>query len=221
MGQQPDDGQWIHIRAQLPGETTVGKTSILTSAPSESSFVNASHVYNSNPNVKNIDPRIGLAYDPFADHKTSIRAGFAMYHEPITSRTFAFEAPFPTEPWFEVIFHQTIFRRWLRVSTRQVSILAGTAANDIVWFNGVLPTVNTAPYMMQYNLTVQRQLWLGTVFNIGYAGSTGVHLFAWIDANPSLYLSMLTPTRGGGPSTSEATPYPAGVNPPDRGRRAR
>ena len=38
--------------------------------------------------------------------------------------------------------------------------------------------------MMQYNLTVQRQLWLGTVFNIGYDGSTGVHLFASIDANP-------------------------------------
>jgi hypothetical protein len=44
--------------------------------------------------------------------------------------------------------------------------------------------------MMQYNLTVQRQLWLGTLFNIGYAGSTGVHLFASIDANPPNYLSI-------------------------------
>ena len=89
---------------QLPGETTVGKTSILTAAPSESSFINTPNVFTSNPNVKNIDPRIGLAYDPFADHKTSIRAGFAMYHEPIEARTFAFEAPFPTDPWFEVMF---------------------------------------------------------------------------------------------------------------------
>ncbi len=31
--------------------------------------------------------------------------------------------------------------------------------------------------MMQYNLTVQRELWAGTVFTIGYNGSSGVHLF--------------------------------------------
>ena len=63
---------------------------------------------------------------------------------------------------------------------------------DITWFDAILPNVNTAPYMMQYNLTVQRQLWPGTVFNIGYNGSTGVHLFAWIDANPPLAYGELT-----------------------------
>ena len=31
-------------------------------------------------------PRVGLAYDPFADHKTSIRAGFGMFHNVIYSR---------------------------------------------------------------------------------------------------------------------------------------
>ena len=69
-----------------------------TSAPSESSFVTAQHPFASNPNVKNIDPRIGLAYDPFADHKTSIRAGFAMYHEPVIVAHLRVQAPLPDEP---------------------------------------------------------------------------------------------------------------------------
>ena len=33
-----------------------------------------------NPSLKNWDPRVGLAFDPFADHKTSIRAGFGFFH---------------------------------------------------------------------------------------------------------------------------------------------
>ena len=34
-----------------------------------------------NPSWNNFDPRVGVAYDPFSDHKTSIRAGFGMFHE--------------------------------------------------------------------------------------------------------------------------------------------
>ena len=52
------------------------------------SFVTVKHPFTSNPNAKNIDPRIGLAWDPFGDHKTSIRAGFGMFHEPVTARTY-------------------------------------------------------------------------------------------------------------------------------------
>ena len=182
----------------LPGETTLGKDSILTTTPGESSFVNASHLFTSNPNVKNIDPHIGLAYDPFADHKTSIRAGFATYHEPVTSRTFAFMAPNPTEPLTEDFF-STIFPA--------LDTTFSQASNSIIWFYGLLPTVDKAPYVVQYNLTVQRQLWRGALFNIGYNGSTGVHLFEWINANPVLAYGDVTSAQlnAGGSSSIAAT----------------
>ena len=149
----------------------------------EFDFVTAPHPFNSNPNLKNIDPRVGLAFDPFADHKTSIRAGFAMYHEPVTARTYAFMSPNPTEPTTETFFATNF--PLLDTSFSQ-------AESSIVWFYGLLPTVNTSPYIMQYNLNVQRQLGPGTVFNIGYNGSSGVHLFEWINANPSLAYGDLT-----------------------------
>ena len=50
---------------------------------------------------------------------------------------------------------------------------------------------------MQYNLNVQRQLWPGTVFNISYNGSTGVHLFEWINANPSIAYGDATTAQDG------------------------
>ena len=39
-----------------------------------------------NPSLKNWDPRLGLAFDPFSDHKTSIRASFGMFHNVLYSR---------------------------------------------------------------------------------------------------------------------------------------
>ena len=41
---------------------------------------------------------------------------------------------------------------------------------------------------MQYNLNVQRELGHGTVLTVGYNGSSGNHLFYWIDANPPVSL---------------------------------
>ncbi|MBV9742394.1 MAG: TonB-dependent receptor, partial [Acidobacteriia bacterium] len=40
----------------------------------------------SNPSLRNWDPRVGLAWDPFADHKTAVRASFGMFHNVLLSR---------------------------------------------------------------------------------------------------------------------------------------
>jgi hypothetical protein len=35
--------------------------------------------FKSNPTLKNFEPRVGFAWDPFKNHRTSVRAGFGMY----------------------------------------------------------------------------------------------------------------------------------------------
>ncbi len=42
------------------------------------------------------------------------------------------------------------------------------------------------PYTLQYNLTVQRELWRNTALTLSYAGERGVHLTRLIDANQAL-----------------------------------
>lgn len=131
------------------------------------------HAFAQNPNLANFDPRIGLAYDPFADHKTSIRAGFGIFHEQVEARTYATNydsappsgfildqppaggIPFPAIP-------NGPLDQFLGVSYRRT---------------------NHAPYMMQYNLTLQREVFARTVLSLGYIGSRGVHLFSIANEN--------------------------------------
>ncbi len=165
--------------------------------------------------MTNIDPRVGVAYDPFGDHKTSIRAGFGLFHEPIKQRTFGSSFD-PVSPLFDLTF-PSLYGVYPNLPAGLVTSYG--PGDGITWFGGILSNVNHAPYVMQYNLTIQRQLPAGMVFNIGYNGSSGVHEFSQIDANPPQSLSMLSSAGqaaaiatgdyalpGGGEPTASGTP---------------
>ncbi|HXX45448.1 MAG TPA: carboxypeptidase regulatory-like domain-containing protein [Candidatus Acidoferrales bacterium] len=168
-------------------------------ATTEFDFVTAHHPFTNNPNKLNFDPRIGLAWDPFGDHKTSVRAGFGMFHEPVTARTYALDntSMRPNEPLFFLFFTEGVFPNLPTSPSQIINIatppFAVTAASQIAWYYGILQNVDTSPYVMQYNLNVQRELGHGTVLSVGYSGSQGDHLFFWIDANPPQAFSDLTP----------------------------
>jgi hypothetical protein len=151
----------------------------------ENSFVTAKHPFTSNPNKLNFDPRIGLAWDPFGDHKTSVRAGFGMFHEPVTARTYALDntSMRPNEPLFFLFFDGG----FPALPTSPGQLIGGVPAEEqIAWYYAILQNVHTSPYVMQFNLNVQRELGHGMVLTVGYNGSSGNHLFYWIDANPPL-----------------------------------
>jgi hypothetical protein len=182
--------------------TTVGQPifvipNLTSLATTEGDFVTAHHPFTHNPNIKNFDPRIGLAWDPFGDHKTSVRAGFGIFHEPVTARTYALDntSMRPNEPLF-FLFFSTAFPNLPTSPNQLINTAFGpsTAASQIAWYYGILQNVNTSPFVMQYNLNVQRELGHGTVLTVGYNGSSGNHLFYWIDANPPVSFSMLSST---------------------------
>src|SRR4029077_6272996 len=145
-------------------------------------FVNVPNVFQENPTWHNIDPRIGIAYDPFANHKTSIRAGFGLFHDPITVQSY--QTGFGSAPpWAASTIQNAIYP----VAPTNATAAALLPAQTLPWY---WPNHQT-PYMIQYNFNIQRELAANTVLMVGYVGSHGVHLVTSIEANPPI--PVITP----------------------------
>ncbi|HUA20771.1 MAG TPA: TonB-dependent receptor [Bryobacteraceae bacterium] len=140
--------------------------------PPFGTFVPVSHVFEHNPNTRNWDPRIGLAFDPFKDHKTSIRVGAGIFYDPIRARTYASGYYFnkPYELAFEIF---PPFPNAFSSGYSNPSEIVGTDYNT-----------HDVPHMYQWNINVQRELFENTVLTVGYVGSRGLHLYEGRDLNP-------------------------------------
>ena len=128
-----------------------------------------------NPSVKNFAPRVGIAWDPFGNGNTSVRAGFGIFDDellpkyyffsgslnpPFTSRASVTNPPFP-------------------------NLLANFNPNAVKYN---LQTTNYTlqnPYALQFNAGIQRALPGNWVAGVSYSGSRGVHLLRIGEANMS------------------------------------
>jgi outer membrane receptor protein involved in Fe transport len=140
--------------------------------PPFGTFVPVPHVFASNPNTRNWDPRIGLAFDPFKDHKTSIRVGAGIFYDPIRARTYASGYYF-NKP-YELAFE--IFPPFPNAFATGYS-----SPSEIV---GIDYNTHDVPHMYQWNFNIQRELFENTVLTVGYVGSRGLHLYVGRDLNP-------------------------------------
>lgn len=135
----------------------------------------------SNPSLKNFDPRVGLAWDPFANHKTSLRASFGLFHSVIFSRD--------TNHWLQPPFYTAT--QTAATGLTYPSLFSNVPANaSFAPTNGTVSCTNcdyygvhATPYQMQWNLSIEREVMSNTVLTLGYLGSHGVHLWLQRDFN--------------------------------------
>ena len=123
----------------------------------------------------NFAPRIGLAWDPFGDGKTSVRAGFGMFYDQLLPKYYVFSGGL--NPPFTV-------RTSIAPPIPFPNILANFNPNAP--FPPILQTANfnlTTPYVMQFNLSAQRRLPGELDLTVAYAGSRGNHLIRLADGN--------------------------------------
>ena len=140
-------------------------------------FVSVPHAFAQNPARYNFDPRIGLAYDPFDDRKTAIRAGFGIFRDVINASKYL--TPYALQPPYHA------------VTVAGVPLTYGPAAPNVAKSSGIFSSTqlsdyqtSTTPYVMQYNLNVQRDLGAGIILTVGYVGSKGLHQLLAYDQNP-------------------------------------
>ena len=146
---------------------------------------------------KSFAPRIGLAYSPGRDGKTSIRAGWGLFYNPIEELVlaqFGAEPPFGGSSSLSDVFFNTPFVNQDEFTAPNPfgGIITPTkgAPTDLSLFRPILLYGEFEPhlrsqYTTQYNLTFQRELSNSTMFQIGYVGSQGHRLLATHDINPS------------------------------------
>jgi Carboxypeptidase regulatory-like domain len=153
-------------------------------------------------------PRIGLAYSPNfssgplaklfgGNGKTSIRAGWGLFYNPIEELVlaqFGAEPPFGGSSSLSDVFFNTPFVNQGDFQTPNPfgGIITPTKGQptDLSLFRPILLFGEFQPhlrsqYTSQYNLTVQRELSNSLMFQIGYVGSEGHRLLASHDINPS------------------------------------
>ena len=137
-----------------------------------------------NPSRKNFAPRLGFAWDVDGTGRTAVRGGgglFFMNFDQTWIRTAGFRVP-PFLVEVEATINVPFPNMAALCSVQSPLITAGNpcpgrAAPDTVQQTG------GNPYVMQYNMNVQRQLNSSTVVTVGYAGSRGIRLPGVADVN--------------------------------------
>lgn len=125
--------------------------------------------YFSNPTYRNFEPRVGFAWDPVGDGRTSVRSGFGLYDV----------LPLPYE--FELL--SSLAAPFLQLGSA-VPLPAGAFPKSAFTLIASSPAslrqtyIQPDPkrnYVMQWNLTLERQLVGNLTVLVGYVGSHGVH----------------------------------------------
>jgi Carboxypeptidase regulatory-like domain/TonB dependent receptor len=122
----------------------------------------------SNPTLRNFEPRVGLSWDPFGSGKTAINAGFGMFDV----------LPLPYLIQFNELFSAPFFEAGSATNLPTGSFPSAAFASvgsPNTFRQAYFDPHPHRNYVMQWNLTIQRELAKDLSAMVGYVGARGVH----------------------------------------------
>ncbi len=142
-------------------------------------------------NWKLFDPRVGLAWDVTGNGKTSLRAGFGIYHDRPFGRMY--NMMMSTVPFTQGGYiYDTSVSAYDPYQTAPYNgtlpVLQSPPPPDTVFPMPLSSAIGFSrdfkpPATLQWNLTLERELGRGTVLRVGYEASKSYHMFDSRDIN--------------------------------------
>jgi hypothetical protein len=131
-----------------------------------------------NPSKLDFAPRLGIAWNPFGDKKTSVKAGAGVFYQPLTTSYYR-GTTFRVYPYFAGVDIRTVptFGPAVQQLLNQGTGLAVQKRSEFIDYDA------RQPYTAQYHVSIAREFPGAIVAEIGYIGSRGYNLPFYSDPN--------------------------------------